>query len=529
MDPTNQNPITPGPMPSTEDAGVGVPVPPPTQSVPPVVEAPVATPPTPPSVPPAVQTKPKWGKGALVGAIGAVLVLVVGVFVGTMVVSNLQNKVNLEKQAGLACSTYSSDEALCRGIGCEWSKSTTEVCNDVDVSSNCQSDWNFNQCSEVHLGCSFTAGQTQTVTCSGLSETACNNSGCTANYGSCARDLDIQGGLNACSYTSKSSCEGDGRCIWNTGTFKSCTGGTKTTTSPSSCTGTYKSGTTQKCSSIDTYSCVSPATSGSSCTDGGTRGYTRSINASIGVTSSDAATCYNNCQDKATCQLMISGFKCNSNDSATEGCQDNPRVIRTIDVSNNGQLSSCVTASFDTSWTCGSQQVDILCQDKTGVHNNNGSRGYLAFMSTAAATACTTAETPPQKTCNQTCTATSECQTGLTCDVGRNNTCWAASCETPPPPSNSASCQRLEYYRDGALLTGGRSDIRVGDVITVRGFASVNNTTVSNIRFTVNAGGVPQVYSGTGLQLVGGLWQADSPPITIVATSYSISATPIFP
>jgi len=78
------------------------------------------------------------------------------------------------------------------------------------------------------------------------------------------------------------------------------------------------------------------------------------------------------------------------------------------------------------------------------------------------------------------------------------------------------------------MLPGGKNDIRVGDVITVRGFASVNNTTVSNIRFTVNAGGVAQVYSGTGLQLVGGLWQADSPPITIAATSYSISATPIF-
>ena len=74
-----------------------------------------------------------------------------------------------------------------------------------------------------------------------------------------------------------------------------------------------------------------------------------------------------------------------------------------------------------------------------------------------------------------------------------------------------------------------QNQIQVGDQVVFRGFASAVNTTVTAINFAVSQNGVVTSYAGTGLQLVGGLWQADSPTITIVAASYSVTATPIYP
>ena len=72
--------------------------------------------------------------------------------------------------------------------------------------------------------------------------------------------------------------------------------------------------------------------------------------------------------------------------------------------------------------------------------------------------------------------------------------------------------------------------LRPGDVVVFRGFASASNTTVTAINFSITIdNGTPQQIPGTNFQLVGGVWQADTGSITIVAGSYSVVATPIYP
>ncbi|KKU03116.1 MAG: hypothetical protein UX52_C0001G0066 [Candidatus Amesbacteria bacterium GW2011_GWA1_46_35] len=97
----------------------------------------------------------------------------------------------------------------------------------------------------------------------------------------------------------------------------------------------------------------------------------------------------------------------------------------------------------------------------------------------------------------------------------------------PTPPPTSSMCQRIDILRNGVVIA--QNQIQVGDQVVFRGFASAVNTTVTAINFAVSQNGVVTSYAGTGLQLVGGLWQADSPTITIVAASYSVTATPIYP
>jgi len=469
MDPNNQNPTTPGPMPSTEDAGVGVPVPPPT--VPHIVEEPVVTPaPTP--VIPVVETKPKarWGKGALVGAIGAILVLVVGVFVGTGVVTNLQNKVNPEKKAAQADDDCKTAGGCFNGAECIPAGDSRPQTNaDSGCSYKCvgPGQWELLSCPsgggagspEADLGC----GGTGQYPCGG---------GVDRCSGKCDGNLSCP------------SVQGDDKC------GQSLTSGGGDTKDKQGCVGNNCPGGNQEVSWVNGTAVIPPCCVGWRYTCQGDvleRGCTLSAFKKEGPirqgsVSVDPVACGTTVQADVSCYPIENGV-----------CQSGGNSLPTS--FKNAYGGTCVT-----------QQQMVDCGGT-----------------------CSTSDTRPRNGCLD----------GLSCTLrGGNTVCWGTRCETSeptptptptPPPASSASCQRLEYYRDGAMLPGGKNDIRVGDVITVRGFASVNNTTVSNIRFTVNAGGVAQVYSGTGLQLVGGLWQADSPPITIAATSYSISATPIFP
>lgn len=454
MDPNNQNPTIPGPMPATEDAGVGVPVPPP---FPPVVEEPDAVP------PPVVETKQKkkWGTSALVGAIGAILVLVMGVFVGTMVVSNLQNKINPEKKAAQADDDCKAAGGCFNGAECiPAGDSRPQVNADSGCSYKCAGpgQWELLSCPngggagspEADLGC----GGTGQYPCAG---------------GKCDGNLQVP------------SVQGDDKC------GQPLTGGGGDTKDKQGCVGSECPAGTQEVKWINGTATIPPCCVGW----------------------------------RYTCQGDVLDRGCTKSAIKTEG------PIRQGSVSVNPVA-------------CGTTvQADVSCYPiSNGVCQSNSSNFSTSFKNAYGGT-CTTQQQMVDcgGVCNTSDTRSRNgCLDGLSCTLrGGNTVCWGARCEsgptltpTPtPPPSKSATCQRLEYYRGGAQIS--LADIHVGDVITVRGFASANNTTVSNIRFTVNAGGVAQVYSGTGLQLVGALWQADSPPITIAATSYSISATPIFP
>lgn len=426
MDPNNQNPTTPGPMPATEDAGVGVPVPPPT--VPPVVEEPNAVP------PPVVETKPKkkWGTSVLVGAIGAVLVLVVGVFVGTTVVTNLQEKVNLEKKAADECvlpAFDSVDECTQSCLaGCPLSSYPQEC------AAGCPSEC-VNLC----------AGGPPTNTCG---NGACDAPGETST--NCPQDCG--GGAPVAPPPTSG------------GNWNQCTSSTGPIPCGSCLVKSVEPGTM-------TFGCeLNCGGSAGNCPGGSAGNYT-------------IAHRWFHCKNKGSAPC---GPGTGSTDHDGEGNLGGPGRW---DISGQNLINGSGTFPNP---GCGRVQVDV------------------------------------QMSASGTNVAGDVWDSEIDCGGG------PPPSETPsptptPPPSGSAACQRLEYYREGALLPGGRNDIRVGDVIKVRGFASANNTTVSNIRFTINAGGTASVYSGTGLQLVGALWQADSPPITITATSYSISATPIFP
>lgn len=154
-------------MPSTEDSGVGVPVPPPTVPPPTTSQTPI------PVV--EVKPKPKWGKGALVGVIGAILVLVIGVFVGTSVVTNLQNKINLEKKAGDTGDCQRDITGACNSACCGASPDcpSGQTCNIPN--GYCQSG----------KSCNVSSGGGYHQACDGSS---CVNQPCPNNAASCAND-----------------------------------------------------------------------------------------------------------------------------------------------------------------------------------------------------------------------------------------------------------------------------------------------------------------------------------------------------
>lgn len=89
------------------------------------------------------------------------------------------------------------------------------------------------------------------------------------------------------------------------------------------------------------------------------------------------------------------------------------------------------------------------------------------------------------------------------------------------------TCQQLEMYRGGVRITP--DQIRRGDTITLRGFASAVNTTVSQIRFRITLGGTAQTPVLVPATLQGGVYRAEHQITINSATTYSITIEPVSP
>ncbi len=104
--------------------------------------------------------------------------------------------------------------------------------------------------------------------------------------------------------------------------------------------------------------------------------------------------------------------------------------------------------------------------------------------------------------------------------------CGASPTPTPTPVAVS-QCQQVNILRGGTQIQA--ADIKLGDTIIFRGFASATNTTVSKIRFTITKGGVAQTPVEVPATLVGSLYQADYQITADLATSYSVTAEAVSP
>lgn len=91
-----------------------------------------------------------------------------------------------------------------------------------------------------------------------------------------------------------------------------------------------------------------------------------------------------------------------------------------------------------------------------------------------------------------------------------------------PTPVGESACYQVKIFKEGVEITA--SDIRLGDVVTFRGFASATNTTVAKIRFVITKGGTAQTPVDKDATLVGNLYQADYEVTIDTATSYSVTA-----
>lgn len=494
MDPTVSNPPIQS-LPTTEDATpVSIPTP-----------QPSPTPPAPQPVPtpiiPEVKSRPKWGTGALVGAIGAVLVLVIGLAVGTGLVSNLQEKLNPEKKAGATCQTGECeaggvcfpngtvDGATNTDSGCVYSCSNGAWTNP----HNCPGGGGGNNSPEGNLGCG------------GSGQYPCTQYGAGGQCGGkCDGSLvcPSSSGNDKCGTATTSDSGGSG----NNGTPELIAA----SNIPHACYGCYYNRST---CNVDQCRAALVNLHNAVCPNNG-------IDPNIAVDSQTIRDFINNCYSQPVVGSSITvvpngcvayRFNCPGMtiETATNGC-------------NAGQdttFSAGQTVSFGSS--CGIQQIDFSCNGSTIAHRSQ----YTPCGSTTI--------TPPPLECGAECAGNtlpnSGCATDLTCSP-TNGVCFASRCASNPTPTptpiSGSACQRIDILRDNQVIS--KDQIKVGDVITFRGFATAQNTNISSMRFTINQGGTPQTYTGTNIQKIVDLWQADSPPITIAATSYTVSVTPVY-
>ncbi len=96
-----------------------------------------------------------------------------------------------------------------------------------------------------------------------------------------------------------------------------------------------------------------------------------------------------------------------------------------------------------------------------------------------------------------------------------------------PSPAVSFQCQQVQVFRGVVQIQP--VDIKLGDSIVFRGFATAVGTTISKLRFTLTLGGVAQTPVDESATIVGSTYQADYPVNVTTAASYSVTAVPISP
>jgi hypothetical protein len=70
--------------------------------------------------------------------------------------------------------------------------------------------------------------------------------------------------------------------------------------------------------------------------------------------------------------------------------------------------------------------------------------------------------------------------------------------------------------------------IQKGDEVTFRGFATATNTSVTHINFVLTKSGTAQAPVSVVPTLVSGTYQADFTFTADIATTYSVSSSPVY-
>ena len=584
MDPV-QDPKTnlpPTIMPTTEEA---VPPPPPT----PIIEPPATTPTPVPTNDNAQVIKPKkkWGTGALIGAIGAVLTLVVGLGVGVALIKNKATQDIEKKAAGTCVLTGSGTDIGCFCPNSGWKGH----CLNIDDPSTIPPEGSQARNEQI---------EACRTSCSARDDSAGGAVGeysCPSGQWQCKTPEGVTVCADSATQTLFNNVWGaeNGRGQWESqcsgGSGTGGTGGNDTGGSTGTCQNTTDGTVYTRakclngvCSDINQSQVCDVSQVGQKKCGGSGWGiinaeytcqkYTGTPGCDLywwkGTGSCLVGGAYDDLRFSESNDPLSIPSKCKGYLYACPNLTNLPKGCRpTVEpnISGPGVRSEIVTGGSVSLPTisCGTVQIDVSCPGDTSptttardacFSEGKGSLCYKCdqdgdgkcrqFTTRVYTSGCTTApgavtSTPLQ--CGMSCagntTNNNGCASDLRCTTTATPICWGDRCNTDggptPTPTGttpSSACQRLEAVRGTEVIASANwaTTLRPGDVVVFRGFASAVNTSVTAINFSITVdGGTPQNIAGTNFQQVGSTWQAETGPITIVAGSYSVVATPIYP
>ncbi len=157
------------------------------------------------------------------------------------------------------------------------------------------------------------------------------------------------------------------------------------------------------------------------------------INARLTVTNGQAASCTSLCTGETDpdtdspyegCVLFVRQYKCDSNSTGGGGCQENGQTV-----ADPAPVGS--SYGFDTSRTCGTQQIDIGCANPKKVFQST-----VDFLSYVGPTSCTTGTEPPPSACTNCETQATSAEKGGTptsqqCDLSAESGLEGIVCNLP--------------------------------------------------------------------------------------------------
>lgn len=573
MDPTA--PTTPTPQVVNAQHYDAPPPPPPTPTVP--LATPVSAPPEPPEPmtinantvtindekPDVVVSsgggamnsapKKKWGTGAIVGSLMAMVVLVLGAIVfGPRLLTQKTNEPTFAANCHCApsnghgsCNT--TTESTIGNSTCDGQSGTPEHLGWANAC--CTNDGS--EGAGGNAGGSTGGNHTGQVTCNNPTGGPCNTvdlrscggDGCWATCGS-NHVWQVQTGTYAGCGQAGDRC--DTSCAGNTCTGSTCTDncnnvlqGTKNCSGGGGTTG----GTTGGASPFDKkgvwgeYGTACVTTAGADPDQGATSAVCSGAGmiiysctpAEMTIASSGAPIC------------LANGVAVTS---ATDCVAEANRLCKFIQIDVGTGVSASAVTCYPTQCTT-TVSNPKSCNESCGGSNGNCVTGLNCNVSGHAgvcwADSCSPPQQPPKRNCNESCSA-GDCNSGLSCGPsGHAGVCWADTCATSnptPTPTTQSSfqCKSVivqSVVRGGTAIVNPSLDkIQVGDVVTFRGFGTVVNTHISAIKFTLTKGGVAQAAVSKTAALSSGSttqYQADYTITVDAATSYSVVSAPVSP
>lgn len=499
MNPDPNQPITP-PIPPVE-SDVTPPAPPPAPPTPVEIPQTTSTPPPPPATGITTDTKVKWGAGKVVGAIVVVVVLVAGLAAGIFLSQRQQNVV---KTPAAVCAPNDVLEKYC-------DSSNQTACH--KCVNNQWEEHSAGDCSS--LTCEPCGPSGNNTTCSSGGNTGggggtCDSLSCTATSSQFVRHFVCSTRLigGKCDLTAPGAVV-----ISDTGDNRSLK------------TATYFG---QACTSeqIDIFNDIADPYTNSN-------GYVTSIQrdndfSNCGGTVPTATPTPGNHDPSG-----FAGVSCEPNAQMTiRGSATDPDAANTSlqlhlyfdsDPSDNNAavLTDTVTATNGRfSRVLPNTVARYAGTGPAVVLNDNQNHVVKAYAINAPGTAGANHELT-----NSPITFTFAGCAGPT-----------ATPTTPPTPTptipGSASCQQVTIVKimhsGSEVANPSLAKIQKGDVVTFRGFATATNTVVTNINFILTKSGTAQTPVSVVPTLVSGTYQADFSFTADIATTYSVSASPVY-